>query len=163
LFEYPLISQAVYDETGKLSHFKYNDGEQALIFSKKLNFTPIYLATDKYRYGNELPNGTFIGAMGAMEYGNSDINCNNLILMDYNTTNTLFLKPILEGNLMFVIPTPATRKELLIALFKSFDVPTVFLAFLCILIFPPIFYFITRIRENSNDPENIICLSWTTL
>lgn len=60
MFEYPMMSKPVLKNDNEISHYTLVDGEVVSILSRKMNFKPVYLKTDRTRWGSQLPNGNFI-------------------------------------------------------------------------------------------------------
>lgn len=138
--EVPLISEKVLNENGKISHFKYVDGEVVQIFIKKFNFTPIYLTNAANKSGFQLPNGTIINAIRVMEHEYADLAGNHYITLERNTTNTVYLRSLVISKYYFVILSPETKKSVLMAMAASVDFPTKFLVSTILLILPLLFY-----------------------
>jgi hypothetical protein len=105
---------------GKIVDFELVNGEIINIFAKQMNFTKIYVANSG-GHGHRFPNGTFDGGLGALESGAADIMGNLMMTFDYNTTNSVFLKPFAEEVFSFLIRVPDVQKELLITISESVD------------------------------------------
>ncbi len=144
-----MFSKAVYNKDKTISHYEYIDGEIVQIMAKHLNFTPVYIKADEnYKHGYQLPNGTFTGSLAAAEYWQADLIANHRVKMEYNTSASGFLDPILLGKFYYIIPNPPTTKEILFSMLKSFDFWTKFLFLVLLIIFPIALYFIYKIENR---------------
>ncbi|CRK87904.1 CLUMA_CG001691, isoform A [Clunio marinus] len=113
LFEYEMKSVAVYDEYGRITHYIYPDGELVTVLAKYMNFTPAYLPEigNGLKYGFQSPSGIFEGALGDSEYDRADLLANPKLIADYNTTNSVFLRPTAMTKLYFIIKKRITYKK----------------------------------------------------
>ena len=57
-----MLSQAVYDSSGNITHYKYVNGETVRIMAEMMNFTPIYIQSDDGALlGSQIEDGSFTG------------------------------------------------------------------------------------------------------
>lgn len=68
-----------------------------------LNLTPISVG-DRSNFGYRLPNGTFSGALGEVEYGRTDLANARIILPLEGASNVQFLHPNLVTPFRYVVP-----------------------------------------------------------
>lgn len=156
MFEYPLLSNAIYNSEGKLIRYGYSDGETIQIFAEHLNFTPVFITRDDTKFGQQLKNGTFTGALAAVEYGECDISGNSIVVTIFNATKTLYLRTISSGKFYFVIPKPETSKELLKSLSASFDTASKCFAGALILFFLSFYPWFMKIETGIFDQRKKI-------
>lgn len=145
IFEYGMKSVAVYDKSGKISHFTYPDGELLNSIAKIMNFTPVYLEREgKATYGFQFPNGTFTGSLAATEYGKADLVANPRLIADYNTKKSIFLRPITMTKLFFVIKKRETRRVIDIFVFSKLDSFSFKSSMGLIFLFPVVYWFVLK-------------------
>lgn len=149
MLNYTLRSKAVFDKNYKITHFEYIDGEVVQILAKSLNFTPEYMSFGNKKFGYQLPNGTFVGSLAASEYGHADLLGNTFTIIDNNTTNSVFLTPILKIELFFVIRIPETSKSVLLAMMDTIDLKTKLLVLICLVLFPITLFIMQRISSKN--------------
>nr|XP_029713221.1 uncharacterized protein LOC115257581 [Aedes albopictus] len=70
--------------------------------TRMLNLTPVSVG-DRSNFGYQLPNGTFSGALGEVEYGRSDL-ANARIIFSLGSSNVQFLHPDLVTPFRYVVP-----------------------------------------------------------
>lgn len=62
IFNFPMLSQAVYDASGNITHFSGINGNTVSVISEIMNFTPIYVASeDGSLYGSQVNGEHFTG------------------------------------------------------------------------------------------------------
>lgn len=138
-------SRAVYKPNSKnISHYELVDGEIVNVMSKYLNMTPIYMPNDGTQFGYQLKNGSFTGGLGQIESKAADLLANTRIMMDYNTSRSLFLRAVALGKYFFIIPSPDLKKEVLVSLVNSYDITLKVLFVACFIIMPMIMYLLLK-------------------
>ncbi|KAG5671678.1 hypothetical protein PVAND_001866 [Polypedilum vanderplanki] len=122
LFDFPMVSKAVYDDNDQISHYSYVDGETIQIIGEKMNFTIVYVdSNDGINYGFQLEDGNFTGTLGLLEYDEIDLAGNPRLIANYNTKKSLFLQPIMMMRLSFIIKKRKTFKMLIIFIYSQYD------------------------------------------
>lgn len=151
MFDYPQTSRAVYDSKNQIVRYKYSDGEVIQILSKYLNFTPVYVQYDKNLHGFQLPNGTFTGALAAIEYGFANLSGIEMVSIDRNTTNGVFLKSFRTLKFQFVIKKPRVTRSALLVMVNSIDIYTKIAILTCFSMFPILFYIKLKLQSVRDE------------
>lgn len=155
IFEYPMIAKASYDENGKLLKYNYVDGESSRIFSKIMNFTPLFdnNSGNEGMHGYQLKNGTFVGSLGDIENNRVALTANPKLIADYNTSNSVFLQPLTMSKLQFIIRKRPTRRLLSLSNFKRFDYPSLVFIILLAALLPLCHWILSLCEEWIFDPQ----------
>lgn len=159
IFEYPMLSKSEYDDQGKFTHFSYIEGDILQTLAKIMNFNPKYLKTSAGNtHGYQLENGTFIGDLAEVEYGRAELVANTRFISDaYNTSSSVFLKPIDMLKLQFIIPNRETKKFIILSVYSVFDNLSIILSLTVMAIFPIVHLFISYFeqRMRSKNVETV--------
>lgn len=154
IFDDVLISRAVRNEKGIITHYKYVDGDTVTQLAGIMKFSPIYKNIDaSSKFGYQLPNGTFIGSLGSIEYDRADFAAIPIFIADYGTKNSLFLQPIAMKKLLFLIKKRDLFKITLITVFYHFDKVSSFIAISLCILFPIIYITINRIESRISSTK----------
>jgi hypothetical protein len=156
IFDYPMISKAVRNEQGKITHYSYVDGDTLTAIGKRMNFTPVYDETsnNRFLYGFQYPNGTFVGSLADVEYDRVELVANPRLISDaYNTTNSVFLQPITMVRLSFIIQRRKTTKMLMISIFGQYDTSSKIIAISLTVLFPVLYAMVKRYEDGILAPE----------
>lgn len=122
IFEYPVISQPIRDKMGKILRFKYLDGAILNFLSEKMNFTPIFhKILDNVTYGFRYQNGTFTGALKALENNYVDIAANTRTIFQMETKNVIFLRPLEQIHIVFMVPKSEHRTHISLFIYNAYD------------------------------------------
>lgn len=121
-----------------------------------MNFSPIYIKTDKAFWGNQSKNGTFLGPIGAAEYEKADIISNVISLRNYNTSNIVFLTSLSQIEIYFVIKVPDMRKELVLSSLENMDDLTRLMIAICSITFPFLLCFIRKIEAKLYNDLKVV-------
>lgn len=151
IFEYPMISKAERDESGKISHYSFVDGDTLSTIAKCMNFTPLYdrLFEDEATYGFQYPNGTFTGSLADIEYDRVELVANPRLISDaYNTTKSAFLQPIATFRLSFIIQKRKAYKLMMISIFGQYDEASKIISISLSVLFPLIYVLISRCEQR---------------
>ncbi|XP_062536408.1 uncharacterized protein LOC134205293 [Armigeres subalbatus] len=93
------------------------------MITNKLNLTPISVG-DNFDYGYRMSNGTFIGSLGEVEYGRTDLARTRIMFSLHETSNVQFVVPVIATPFRYVVPKnyyPHARREVdIIALSLEF-------------------------------------------
>lgn len=156
MFERLVTSQPVYTKNNSITHYKNRDGEILQIFSKVLNFTPVFVASeDGETFGHQFLNGTFTGALASIEYNKADLSANCRIITDYNTSNCLLLHPIAPLKLVFFLEKPGTKLEVVMTLFFLLDDISKSISIILMMSFPIILYVVQNIESKIKNRKRI--------
>lgn len=80
-------------------------GEIFDVLKRSLNFTEEFVQPEIADFGYVLSNGSFIGALGEIEYDRADISVVMRLILNFNTSrNIYFLQPLFDIHYQFVIP-----------------------------------------------------------
>lgn len=149
IFEYEMKSLAVYDENGDLSHYTYPDGELMSAVAHCMNFTPVFITIlDGPKYGYQLPEGSFTGSLGDVEYEMVDLAANPKLIVDYNTKKSVFLQPVAATKLFFIIQRRITSKVMMITVFSELDYISRIIAMSLFILFPIVYMVVTKIERS---------------
>lgn len=161
IFDYPMLSQAVRREDGSVERYSYVNGDILETIAKHMNFKPKYLNdSEEIKHGFQLENGTFIGDLADVEYGRAELVANTRFISDaYNTSASVFLKPIDMIKLQFIIPTRPSKKSLIISVYSELDELSMILSLSLMLAFPLLHLIISnfeqRIRETNVETTSL--------
>ncbi|XP_065077039.1 uncharacterized protein LOC135700444 [Ochlerotatus camptorhynchus] len=126
-----------------------------------LNLTPTNVG-DYMNYGYRLPNGTFVGALGEIEYERAELANSRIIALLSGTTNIRFLSPFMVPRFMFVVPKNyyehVRRGVRVIALSPEFMA----LYFFCLIWFPLGFKFFEYCGSKLTPSNHRTKTSWTS-
>lgn len=147
IFEYEMKCAAVYDKNGKVSHYTYPDGELLNSMAEVMNFTPVYLTYQGGpKYGYQLPDGKFVGALASSENGEADLLANAKLIANYNTSKSVFLRPITMTKLKFIIQMRITNKKMILTVVSELDKSSKMIAISLFFIFPAVYILINQIE-----------------
>lgn len=87
-------------------HHSYGGVDGMIIHSLAdfLNFRPMFVETDYYKYGRVLENGTAVGSLGDVVYRRAHIAGNGRFVEDYGTDAIEFSLPYSNDYICFVVP-----------------------------------------------------------
>lgn len=127
----------------------YDDGENLRIFSRQLNFTVEFIRSpDHHTYGYRDKNGTFTGALGAIEYDLVDIAVNGRIATQYDTKNIEISAPTGATKLHFIIPKKNRNDiNILLSLFRFFDWQIKMIILICLVSMPAMIYWCDLVKN----------------
>lgn len=149
IFDEWLMSLAVRNEKGIVTHYKYEDGETVAVLAKKMNFKPFYVPVqDKTMYGYRLSNGTFTGSIGAIEHGRADFSAKPKLISDYGSKKSLLLEPINVKKLFFITRKNNLPRVFTITIFYHFDKISKFIAIFFTAVFPLIYVLINKYESD---------------
>lgn len=149
IFDYEMKSLAVYDDNGDLTHYTYPDGELMSAVANCMNFTPVYITIlDGPKYGYQLPEGSFTGSLGDVEYEMVDLAANPKLIVDYNTKKSVFLTPVASTKLFFIIQRRITSKVMMITVFSELDYISRIIAMSLFILFPIVYMVVTKIERS---------------
>lgn len=146
-----MISDFTANSNGKLIKLKYLEGEILKIYSKLMNFSIDFVAlpnSTTANYGYQLENGTFVGSLGLVEYGEVDLLGNTRVIANYGHTKSKFLHPIKTIKLHFIVPRETDEASLLASFRNLFQVKVLW-GILLILLIVPLVDLLLRNSEKS--------------
>lgn len=147
IFQEEMRNVPVRDENGKITHYKYADGEFVSAMAKVMNFTPIYVTISEAEgCGYQQPNGSFTGTLGAIEHGKADFAANPILITNYNTSNSIFVQPITMTKLKFIIKKKIEREPLKVTIFSELNGTAKSVALFLSVILPIIYCFVHKME-----------------
>lgn len=150
IFDYPMLSRAERRDDGSIERYSYVNGDILETIAKIMNFIPKYLNdSEEIKHGFQLKNGTFIGDLADVEYGRAELVANTRFISDaYNTSASVFLKPIDMIKLRFIIPTRQSKKSLILSVFSALDEWSMILSICLMVIFPILHSIISNFEQK---------------
>lgn len=123
MFPSETTASPVYDSNKTFVKYENLDGNMAEMFAQYMNAKINYiLPPDNYEIGFRLPNKTFTGSIGQVEYGHVDMACNCRLLLYQDTENCAYLNPIDVINMRYMVPKQnATAIKLQFSLLQMFS------------------------------------------
>jgi hypothetical protein len=159
IFEYPMLSKIERDEEGNLDHFSYVEGDTLQTLAKVMNFKPKYVHTLTNTHGYQLDDGKFIGDLAEVEMGNVELVANARFISDaYNTSHSVFLRPINMLKLQFIIPNRETKKFIILSVYSVFDDWSTYLS-ISLMAILPISHLLISVMEQRIRRQNIEAVS----
>lgn len=161
IFEYPMLSKIEKNAEGDLDHFSYVEGDTLQTLAKVMNFNPKYIHTLMANtHGYQLDDGKFIGDLAEVESGRAELVANARFISDaYNTSHSVFLRPINMLKLQFIIPNRETKKFIILSVYSVFDNLSTYLSISLMAIFPISHLLISfmeqRIRRQNFEPVSL--------
>lgn len=125
IFEFPMVSNPIYDNDKKILEYSYVDGAILKIFAEKMNFTPVFTkdsVTDKY--GTIKSDGTFTGSLLKLELDQVDLVANHRLITKYNTTKAVYLQSVTSEKFYFIIKRRERSKVFNISIYNLYNAPT---------------------------------------
>lgn len=123
MFPSETTASPVYDSNKTFVKYEDLDGKMAEMFGQYMNAKINYiLPPDNYEIGFRLPNKTFTGSIGLVEYGHVDMACNCRLLLYQDTENCAYLNPIDVINMRYMVPKQnATAIKLQFSILQMFS------------------------------------------
>lgn len=154
IFEEVLLSRAVRNGNGMVTHYEYADGDTIEQLASIMNFTPIYIKpNDSLKHGYQLPNGSFTGSLAAIENESADFAAIPAFIAEYNTKKLLFLQPIAMKKLTFIFQKRETFKVFIVSIISQLDFTSKVLTAFLALAFPIIYFLISKIESKVKGVE----------
>lgn len=149
IYEEILLSRAVLNPNGGIDHYKYVDGDSITQISRLMNFTPVYVHdTGNAKDGYKLPNGTFIGSIGAIENDIADLTAIPSLIAEHKTTKALYLNSIAMKKLYFMIQKRKVFRIIILSALFNFDGASKAIAIILFIMLPCIFVAVNRLESK---------------
>ena len=105
MFESEMTAIPIYDNNGKIKHYKYIEGIVVQMIQRYLNCSIEYLQPrDNSSMGFRALNGSVSGVLVEIEEGSVDFTGNVRLMIPIGTTNSTFLYPIDIVYLKYIVP-----------------------------------------------------------
>lgn len=156
IFPRSMYAEPIYNRFGKVSYYRFLEGDIIDILSRIMNFKIVYSIMNTAKMpGITLPNGTAIHGLGLIEYEKVNYSATTRILKEQGLNNTAYLYPVELFDVYYVVPKLYPIKIISLSGWGLFDLTTIVMIWVTVFCCIVVRYIINQIESEQSNCHDV--------